>query len=51
MTSCALVTCFIFLRRKRNSLPELSPRGKPERLLDFLLRYCAPAILVYSIVA
>ena len=51
MTSCALVTCFIFLRGKRSSLPELSPRGKPERLLVALLKFCAPALLIYSAIA
>ena len=51
MTSCALVTCFILLRGKRSSLPELSPRGKSERLLDALLKLCAPALLIYSAIA
>ncbi|MBR5708937.1 MAG: sodium-dependent transporter [Oscillospiraceae bacterium] len=51
MTSCSLVTCFIFLRGKKSSLPELSPKGKSERLLDALLKFSAPAMLIYSVVA
>jgi SNF family Na+-dependent transporter len=48
MTSCSLVTCLIFFPKKRNSLPELAPKGKTERLFTFILRFVTPAILIAS---
>ena len=50
MTSCSLITCLLFITRKRNSLPELAPKGKAERLFTFILRFITPAILLLSTV-
>ena len=48
MTSCSLVTCLLFIGSKRNSLPELAPKSKTERLFTFILRFVTPAILIAS---
>ena len=48
MTSCSLVTCLLFITKKRNSLPELAPKGKAERLFTFILRFVTPAVLIVS---